>query len=359
MTTFVQIHVLASYPAANLNRDDSGRPKTVIMGGVPRLRISSQSLKRAWRTSDAFQAALNGHLAQRTKRLGEDLYTYLSEKGMADAAAVETARAIADLFGKLEDSKDAHPLHLRQLAFISPQERDAAFALADKALTGEPLTDSSAIKKDTILRRTDTAADIALFGRMLADDPRYNREAAAQVAHAMTTHRVVVEDDYYTAVDDLKDPHDADDAGAAHVGVQEFGAGVFYLYTCINHDLLVENLEGHTDLANDAIAALVRAAATVTPKGKLNSFAHHTLASFVLVERGEDMPRGLSSAFLKPVGGHDQMTASVKSLIETRAALTEAYGNDPAAKALDLTKQWPGAQGSIDALANFAVEAPA
>jgi CRISPR system Cascade subunit CasC len=355
MTTFVQIHALASYPAANLNRDDSGRPKTVVMGGVTRLRVSSQSLKRAWRTSDAFQAALSGHLAQRTKRLGEDLHAYLTEKGMAEDEATKTARAIADVFGKLEDDGDAHPLHLRQLAFISPEERAAALALADKALAGETI-DATA---ETVLRRTDTAADIALFGRMLADDPRYNREAAAQVAHAMTTHRVVVEDDYYTAVDDLKDPHDADDSGAGHVGVQEFGAGVFYVYACINRDLLVDNLEGQTGLANDAVAALVRAAATVVPKGKLNSFAHHTLASFVLVERGDDMPRGLSTAFLKPIQGHDQMTDSVKALVKARAALAEAYGNDPAAKALDLSGQWTGAKGSLDELAAFAVEAPA
>ncbi|SDH67987.1 type I-E CRISPR-associated protein Cas7/Cse4/CasC [Roseospirillum parvum] len=358
MSTFIQIHALASYPAANLNRDDSGRPKTVVMGGAPRLRVSSQSLKRAWRTSDAFQQALAGHLAQRTKRLGEELHDHLVAGGMAPEAALSTARAIADVFGKLEDDggdgeaakANKDPRHLKQLAFISPQERAAAFALADRALAGESIEPSA----DSVLRRTDTAADLALFGRMLADDPRYNREAAAQVAHAMTTHRVIVEDDYYTAVDDLKDPHEADDSGAGHVGVQEYGAGVFYLYACINRDLLVENLEGQEGLADDSIAALVRAAATVVPKGKVNSYAHHTLAQFVLVERGPDMPRGLSMAFLKPVGGTDQMGQSVAALIETRAALAGAYGNDPAARALDLTGQWPGETGTLADLAAFA-----
>ena len=200
MARFLQLHLLTFYPPANLNRDDTGRPKTAIIGGVERLRISSQSLKRAVRTSDIFRAKLDGHLATRTQRLGEDIHRHLLEKGMDERQAIATARKIAEVFGKLEDEKADNPSYIRQLAFISPQEREAAFALADKALKKETINP----QPDAVLAKVDSAADIAMFGRMLADNPDYNREAAVQVAHAFTTHRVTVEDDFYTAVDDLK-----------------------------------------------------------------------------------------------------------------------------------------------------------
>ena len=135
-----------------------------------------------------------------------------------------------------------------------------------------------------------------MFGRMLADDPSFNREAAVQVAHAVTTHRALVEDDYYTAVDDLKSA--SEDAGAGFVGEAGFGAGVFYLYLCFDRDLLVRNLGGDEDLAGQGVAALVEAAATVGPKGKQASFASRARASFGLVERGSEAPRTLAAAFL-------------------------------------------------------------
>src|SRR3954469_792459 len=140
-----------------------------------------------------------------------------------------------------------------------------------------------------------------MFGRMLADDPEFNREAAVQVAHAITTHRAVVEDDYYTAVDDLKRP--SEDAGAGFVGEAGFGAGLFYLYACIDRALLVRTLGGDEDLARAGIAALVEAAATVAPRGKQASFASRARASFVMAEGGDTAPRSLAAAFLRPVGG--------------------------------------------------------
>src|SRR5690606_38759447 len=135
------------------------------------------------------------------------------------------------------------------------------------------------------------------FGRMLADDPAFNREAAVQVAHAINTHRAVVEDDYYTAVDDLKTA--AEDAGAGFVGEAGFGAGLFYLYLCIDRDLLARNLGGDGELAQAGVAALVEAAARVAPKGKQASFASRAHASYALIERGAAAPRTLAAAFLK------------------------------------------------------------
>ena len=323
MSDFLQLHLLTAYGPSNLNRDDTGRPKSVLFGGAPRLRISSQSLKRAWRTSDIFRDRLDGHLASRTQRLGEDVRRRLVEGGMGEEEALAAARKIANVFGKLRAETSPTPAFIEQLAFISPEERAEAFALADRALTGEEL---EAPKPDDVLRRTDAAADIAMFGRMLADDPKFNREAAVQVAHAITTHRAVAEDDYYTAVDDLKSRDEPEDAGAGFVGVQEFGAGVFYLYLCVDRGLLLENLGGDRAVGDASVAALAEAAATVAPRGKRASFASHARAFYALAEKGTAQPRSLAAAFLKPVPGTDQGSASVAALENFRDRLDRAYG---------------------------------
>jgi CRISPR system Cascade subunit CasC len=320
MARFVQLHLLTFYPPANLNRDDTGRPKTAIIGGVERLRISSQSLKRAVRTSDVFRTKLDGHLAKRTQRMGVDINRHLVDKGMDEKAALATARKIAEVFGKLEEEKADNPSYIRQLAFISPQEREAAFALADKALAGEAIDP----QPDAVLAKVDTAADIAMFGRMLADNADFNREAAVQVAHAFTTHRVSVEDDFYTAVDDLKTK--AEDAGAGFVGELGFGSGLFYLYVCIDSDLLVANLGGNDGVAKSAVAALIEALATVSPGGKQASFASRARAEYLLVEQGSQQPRTLGSAFAKPVTDPDLIKTSVVKLETFRKDMDKAYG---------------------------------
>ena len=320
MADFLQLHLLTAYGPANLNRDDTGRPKSVIFGGVPRLRLSSQSLKRAWRTSAVFRDKLAGHLADRTQRLGNDVAKRLLDGGMDRAKALDTARRIAGVFGKLKSEKDDNPTYIQQLAFISPEEREKAFALADRALAGKK------IETDALLQKVDTAADIAMFGRMLADSAAFNREAAVQVAHAVTTHRGVAEDDYYTAVDDLKSRTEPDDAGAGFVGVQEFGAGVFYLYVCVDRGLLLRNLGDDRSVRDASLAALVEAAATIGPGGKQASFASRARALYVLAERGTAQPRSLVAAFLKPVGGEDQGSRSVSALEGFRDRLDAAYG---------------------------------
>jgi len=333
MTTFLQLHLLTVYPPANLNRDDIGRPKTAIFGDTPRLRVSSQALKRAWRTSEVFERHLGGHRGQRTQRFGEVVEQHLLAKGAPADAARKIAREIADLFGKPKAENDKNnPTHIEQLAFISPEEKAAALALAERALAGAVIDQ----KKAGVLRQADTAVDIAMFGRMLADDPAYNRDAAVQVAHAITTHKVMVEDDYYTAVDDLKTP--AEDAGAGFVGEAGFGAGVFYLYACINRDLLERNLGGDRALAGAGIAALIEAAATIAPKGKQASFASHARTDYLLVEKGETAPRTLAGAFLRPVGDRDGdlLGASIHALTSLRDRYALAYGDVTAARAMNV-----------------------
>lgn len=323
MSRFLQLHLLTFYPPANLNRDDTGRPKTATVGGVPRLRISSQALKRAWRTSSVFAERLVDHRGRRTQRLGEEIEKHLAATSVPADQAKSIARDIARHFGKLKPEKDRTPARTEQLAFIGPEEWVHAFELAERMAAGEKIE----LAPEDLLRRIDTAADIAMFGRMLADNPGFNREAAVQVAHAITTHRATVEDDYYTALDDLQTLEEG--GGATFIGELGFGSGVFYLYVCVDFGLLVRNLGGDAAIAVDACAALVEAAATVSPRAKQPSFAARARAHYVLAERGAAQPRTLAGAFLRPVTGEDLASASIAALKAWRDKLAVAYGDAP------------------------------
>lgn len=327
MSRFVQLHLLTSYPPANLNRDDTGRPKTALVGEALRLRISSQSLKRAWRTSDIFETALAGHIGTRTKRMGAEVFKTLCEKGIQDKAAREWARAIAGQFGKLKsDKKTEHDedLEIEQLAHFGPEEREVVMALARTCAERGTGPNEDELK---LLRKPERAADIAMFGRMLASDPAYNMEAAVQVAHAFTVHKAAVEDDYFSAVDDLN--MGLEDAGAGHIGERGYGAGLFYLYLCINREQLRENLGGDAALTERTLEALAHAIAKVSPTGMQNSFASRAYAVYALAEKGDQQPRSLAQAFLKPVRGgeeHDLFDNSVRALTQRCDNFDKVYG---------------------------------
>jgi len=336
MAHFIQLHLLTTYPPSNPNRDDLGRPKTARFGNAERMRISSQSLKRALRTSAVFEQRLKTgvNMGERTQRLGREVLERLKAGGMDEESALTAARGIADVFGKLKGEGDDNPVDIEQLAFVSPQEKKFVFGLVDKVLAGEQLPENKDLKK-LVLRTADGAADIAMFGRMLADDPDFNREAAVQIAHAITTNKVSVENDFYTAVDDLK--KSAEDAGAGFMGELGFGSGVFYIYANIDRDLLIENLDGDEALAATAIKALVEALATSSPSGKKNSFAHGGLAEYILAEAGAQQSRTLAAAFLKPVHDQGLMSASIKRLETFCADMDEAYGLRAEARAVMVT----------------------
>jgi len=352
MSEFIQFHFLTSYPPANLNRDDLGRPKTAVFGGTQRLRVSSQSLKRAWRTSDVFATALT--IGTRTKEIGNYVFKALVEKHVTETDADVIAKKVAAVFGKSKAKADdpatdepekasvpavakkggrkgsaaegapQNPEEGRkteQLAHISIGEKAAIDQLvqrvADKGIVTEP--DYQALLSDG-----HGTPDIALFGRMLAASPKHNVEAAAQVAHAISVHRVTVEDDYFTAVDDLNDG--SEDVGAAHVGTSEFAAAVFYHYVCVNRTLLIESLNEKPALADETIKSLLTACCTVAPSGKQNSFGSHARASFLLAEKGTQQPRSLSVAFLRAVEGPDILGSAINALTETRATMDAVYG---------------------------------
>ncbi|MTD99786.1 type I-E CRISPR-associated protein Cas7/Cse4/CasC [Paracoccus sp. YIM 132242] len=352
MTTFLQLHLLTAYPPSNPNRDDQGRPKQATVGGAPRLRLSSQSIKRALRVSEPFRQGLAGHMGQRTKLMAKVLLDRLLAGGMDAAQARTKAEEIAKVFGKIEpqDKKRPEAVQGTTLAFISPDERAFALDLADKALAGEALPTDKELAR-TVLRTADGAVDIAMFGRMLADNPDFNRDAAVQISHAITTHRAQAEDDYFTAVDDLQR---REDTGGAHLGEHGFGSGVYYLYACVNCDLLVENLGGDKELAARGLRSLVRAIATATPSGKQNSHAHHPRAGYVRAEIGGAAPRDLTGAFFTPVRGDDLFDASARALERTAADIDRAYG--PAADAVE-TMDVPKGQGTLAAIEDFAASA--
>ena len=356
MTTFLQFHVLTTYPPSNPNRDDQGRPKQASVGGAPRLRLSSQSIKRALRESPEFQMGLSGHMGVRTKRIGEEIERKLIKDGATAEAARKVALVVARQFSKLEPAakgESEKPL-AKTLAFVSPDEWRFADELASRLLAGEPEPKDM---KGIVLRRADGAVDIAMFGRMLADDPGYNREAAVQVGHAITTHAAMAEDDWFSAVDDLKTRDE--DAGAGHLGEHAFGSGVFYLYVCVDCDLLIRNLGGDKALAAKGVEALARALATATPRGKQNSHAHHPRASYVRVEKGKGQPRDLTGAFFKAVSlKHEDGVerASITELEDMSGRIDHAYGQAWADQCLmDVGK----GVGSLDAIAAFAAQAVA
>jgi CRISPR system Cascade subunit CasC len=327
MSRFIQLHVLTAYPPSNLNRDDTGRPKTALVGDALRLRVSSQSLKRAWRTSEVFEAAVGQNLGTRTKMIGVEVYKTLTTAGVQDKLAREWARLIASQFGKLKAEKKSETfddLHIEQLAHLSPEELTSIDALARACASSGKAPDADELK---LLRKPRAAVDIAMFGRMLADTPAFNMEAAVQVAHAITVHKSAVEDDFFSAVDDLN--LGLEDKGAGHIGERGYGAGLFYLYICINRELLQDNLGGDAALTAQALEALLHAITQVSPTGMQNSFASRAHASYVLAERGNQQPRSLVQAFLKPVkpyGDRDMLALAVDALTKRCDNFDKVYG---------------------------------
>jgi len=264
--------------------------------------------------------------------------------GFDEDRAEEIATTIARAFG---GEKTKGP-ETEQLVHLSPEELEAVDSLVGRLVTEKRDPKEGEL---ALLRSSHAAADIALFGRMVAARPEFNTDAAVQVAHAFSVHRAVVEDDYFTAVDDLKSRHDEEaDSGAGHVGEAGFGAGLFYLYICADRDLLVENLQNDEELAARTLRALLEAAAKVAPCGKQASFASRAYASYCRVEKGRQQPRSLAVAFYRPVDGDDQPTSAVAALERAAEGLEKVYG--PGADECESFNALEG-KGTLKALLDF------
>ncbi|OCF92548.1 type I-E CRISPR-associated protein Cas7/Cse4/CasC [Gilliamella sp. wkB7] len=326
MTTFIQLHLLTAYAPSNLNRDDLGRPKTAKMGNTDRLRISSQSLKRAWRTSDCFYQSLSDHIGVRSRRFARDwVYKPMIDNGISEKVAKESTIKIAGHFGKVKAEKSPKDplsnLEIEQLVHISNNEQQAIKQLVDLLITEKREPTDIEVK---LLRKENSSIDIALFGRMLADSPAFNIEAACQVSHALGVSTVTIEDDFFTAVDDLNN-YDVD-AGSAHLGERGFASALFYTYVCISRDLLLENLNGDEVLVEKTLKALTESATKVAPTGMQNSFASRAYTSYLLIEKGSQQPRSLAVAYFKPIHSQDLVNDAITRLEDQRDKFDKVYG---------------------------------
>lgn len=343
----IDIHILQNYAPSNLNRDDTGAPKDAIFGNSVRARISSQAIKRSIRRSDIFSAAFReaGLLATRTRRLPALLRECLTQDPTLDSDAVDLivrrSREIGRESGRETTSEDDEP-ETAQLIFLSDAEVvEVAERLAAlyqehgaKAFASMKAEDLSKAVRTTPPR----SVDIAMFGRMTTSAAFDDVQAAVQVAHAISTHKVEQEFDYYTAVDDI-----SGESGAGFIGDVAFNSATFYKYISVHWEGLVKNLGGDSDIARQAVAALIEAAATVNPTGKQNTFAAHNLPDFVLVEaRERNLPISYANAFLQPVWSppsNSLIDASVKALDSYINRLTASYPI-PAERAWFGTGDW-------------------
>lgn len=325
MTLHIDIHVIQSVPPSNLNRDDTGSPKTALYGGVRRARVSSQAWKRAARQDFGLYMEASS-LGVRTKRAVQ----LLSERiislspGMDEASASDLAIKALEAAGlKVKagrKAKDGDQPLTEYLVFFSNLQLDR---LAEVAVNDPTKVEGRAAKAALA---ADHSVDVALFGRMVADDANLNVDAACQVAHAISTHAVATEFDYYTAVDD-KNP--AEETGAGMIGTIEFDSATLYRYATINVDALRRNL-GQGEATTRAVEAFVRSFVTCMPTGKQNTFANRTLPDAVVVMARNGRPVNLVGAFEEAIRGNGGFVAeSCSALAQYAIELDESFGSTP------------------------------
>ncbi|WPP45715.1 type I-E CRISPR-associated protein Cas7/Cse4/CasC [Pseudomonas sp. AN-1] len=357
MSLFIEFHLIQNFAPSNLNRDDTGAPKDALFGGHRRARVSSQCFKRAIRlTAQEHELVALEHRGVRTKKLRDLLLAKLPGRDLDEAKSkIETALAAAGLKLK-DDGKTEYLLFLGEAeiagfaALIEQHWDELAGAPVGGEKKGKKEAKASApaevVKKAKALLDGGKAVDVALFGRMLADLPEVNQDAACQVAHAISTHRVEREFDYFTAVDDKGG---ADETGAGMIGQVEFNSATLYRYAVVDARKLLGNLQQDRELALSALEAFTQAVVRAIPTGKQNSFAAHNLPSFVGVCLRHGGPLSLANAFEKPVSPRADKSLSSQSVEllashEDRLAAVYADSRDQWAY-LDLSEAWPAQKG--------------
>ncbi|MEU5160142.1 type I-E CRISPR-associated protein Cas7/Cse4/CasC [Streptomyces sp. NPDC020875] len=351
--TIIDIHILQSVPPSNLNRDDTGSPKSAVYGGVRRARVSSQAWKRA--TRNTFEELLpSSALGVRTKKVAEVLADRIKElnKSLEDADAVKLSAELMQTAtnSKMEvpkrkakdgDTEDKAAPESSYLMFLSSRQLDTLAALAVEASPDGDLNELKTFFKDRENKakarqavNTRHSVDIALFGRMVADSADLNVDAATQVAHAIGVHKSEIESDYFTAVDDKNEDHES---GAGMIGSIDFNSATLYRYAAVDVNELHKNLGSGLDddesaptPAEKAVGAFVEAFITSLPTGKINTFGHHTLPAAVIVKLRTSRPISFVGAFEQPVrqgkdGGF--MRASCERLAGYVPDLEKQYGD--------------------------------
>ena len=356
-----EIHILQNHAPSNLNRDDTGSPKECVFGGYTRARISSQCLKRTLRRSDVFQQALGADgLATRTRQLPEEVRkAFAGDAALADEAA-KKASGFGTKEGKEQEPKGGKYLTAQSM-FLTDADIAAVVETLRTAADGKPLAQFAKIPAKDLQAQAQSrgfrpvTVDVALFWRMTTSEAFRDVEATCQVAHALSTHKVDHEFDYFTAVDDLQGANEIEqeeDSGADMIGDVEFNSACYYKYFSVDAEGLVDNLTGRRTFRQDqsdrpqaqavagrALAALLRAAVTITPTGKQNSFAAHQLPSLILVEaRPYPTPVSYANAFVEPVrtpkDGSDLTRASLGKLATHVEALTSGFNLEASARLL-------------------------
>lgn len=359
----IEVHILQNHSPSNMNRDDTGSPKECVFGGVKRARISSQCLKRSIRRSDVFQNAMTGSLANRTRRLPELVRTKLTQAGlsteMAEIAA-KKASGFGTSEGKERPAEKDGTYQTAQTMFLTDADIEAVtetmLTAANEA--GTPAKFDKVAGKDlqsaaTLKGYRPLTVDIALFGRMITSGAFRDVEACCQVAHALSTHKLDHEFDYFTAVDDLQGSSDEDDAGADMIGDVEFNSACYYKYFSIDVNGLVANLTGESsfrtgitaeekkqaaETAASAVGSMIKAAIMTTPSGKQNTFAAHQLPAAILVEaRPYPTPVSYANAFVEPARTGregDLVTASLNKFKQHVESLTKGFNLESAPRLL-------------------------
>ena len=384
MTTprFLQIHTLHSYPAALLNRDDSGLAKRMPFGGAVRTRISSQCLKRHWRVAQdefAIHSIAGATSALRSRNIVERK-VFDPMRG-ADGVVEDVLTAVENAFnvgvygnsGTTETGRQPLLLGLPEVEYlqqkataICAEHPDDAKAAGDAATllfnTRRGEGNNFAAFRDAA--RLPGGLEGALFGRMVTSDPGANIEAAIHVAHAFTVHAEESESDYFSVVDDLQGKDE--DAGAAHIGDMELTAGLFYGYVVVDVPGLISNLEGcdagewengDRDLAGKVVEHLTHLIATVSPGAKLGSTAPYGFADLMLIEAGSRQPRSLANAYREPARA--RIEAATEKLAGHLSKLDAAYGGKEVRRVMSVEDcDIPNAERlCLDDLATWAADA--
>jgi CRISPR system Cascade subunit CasC len=368
---FLQLHLLTTHLPSNLNRDNLGRPKTAMFGNATRGRISSQSIKYAWRNSNFFQSCFKGMLSIRTRSMWESVYDALLSGDKLEETlkpdfvmpekmtGVEKDKALAwtlcirgdekekdeeDMAGSDDNTEQNEAQDVKakgkgkkggdqpkKPTVADLKEKTvSAFTPAEVQRLSKIIT--TLLEKKTLPEKIDSwrqypdtsAVDIALFGRMLASSAKHNCDGAVQLSHIITVNPAPVEDDYFTAVDEL---NKAEQMGAAHVNVAQFLSGLYYCHIVVDLHQLVNNLGGHKEgLPENVIEAFVKSAATVSPRGKQHPMSSEGPAVYLRAEVGDQIPRHLGVAFLKPIRTEDLLEKTVKRLTDTVDSINRVYG---------------------------------
>lgn len=337
----IELHILQSFPVTCLNRDDLGSPKSAVFGGTPRARISSQCLKRAHR--ELFREELPAFSQGVRSKLLVKLYQdYLSQKEGILETYPDLPKQLAELWGKLDaKKKDAEGLdRASTLTYLSTAEV-AATAEAALQILQDPGVDAK--KKSTLVSKAflkaikqtnlHDAADIALFGRMVASKSSLNIEGAAMFSHALSTHRAEPEMDFYAAVDDAQGD---DSSGAGMTGILEYNSACYYRYIGINLTLLRQNMPTLTpEELQTIVSAFVRTALISVPSARKNSMNGATLPGYVLgTYRATGQPLQLVNAFEAPIKSNSgYLAASREALTAELHKLESTWGIKPAVTA--------------------------